>query len=134
MIKINWVEIKSLKTHLARLGFSKDSEVVLLVFFKGKKESQTIKLRLGKLDQLLFDIESNQKIYSIFLFDSDVKRALWKTKDTKDYPGVEYIPAGGHPQVIEDYKDMDEDSRQVWADITAITIQQYMSNLGDNDV
>ena len=131
MIRINWIEIKSLKTHLARLGFTKDSEVVLLVFFKGRTDSQNIKLRLGKLDNILFDMESNNQISSIFLFDSEIRKPLWKIKEVDDSYGIESIPVGGHSQIVRDYKDMDEESRDVWVDITIASMQRYLDKSGD---
>lgn len=122
------MEIKSLKQHLQRLGLTEDTEMMLLIFYKGQAESQRIKVKLNRLDRLLFDAESNPQVTSIFLFDSEVKRPLWRLKADESSNAFEAIPTTGHPEVIREFATMSQEKRDTWVDIMVASIQQYMAN------
>lgn len=121
------MEIKTLKTHLMRLGLTEDTELMLLIFYKGQSESQRIKVKLGRLDRLLFDAESNPNVTSIFLFDSEVKRPYWRLQAHQHTGSLEVIPSSGHPSIVRDFGNMSQEKRDTWVDITVASIQQYTS-------
>ena len=123
------MEIKSLKQHLQRLGLTEETEMMLLVFYKDQAESQRIKVKLNRLDRLLFDAESNPQVTSVFLFDAEVKRPLWRIKaEETSNNGFEAIPTTGHPEVIREFATMSQEKRDTWVDIMVASIQQYMAN------
>ena len=100
---------------------------MLLIFERGKAGAQRIKVKLGKLDRLLFDAESNPKVVGVFLFDSEVKRPLWKLDRKQQVDSFEDIPDTGHPNIVRDFGSMSPEKRDIWVDMTVASIQQYLS-------
>lgn len=126
MIKIDWNQIKSLKLHLLREGFTENTDVMLMIFFQGEADSKKIKTTLGKLDKVLFDAVANPLVSGVFLFDADVKRPLWRIKEQNKTSVLETAPSSGHHTIIRDFLKMSHEERDVWLDITLASAMHHM--------
>ena len=127
MIKINWAQVKSLKANLLRRGYTKDTDLLVMVFYRGKVDSERIKVKLEKLDTILFAAESNTSVNGIFVFDTDAKQPLWRVREEEVSNALEHVPSSGHAGVIRDFSNMSPEQRDVWIDITEASIMQHIA-------
>ena len=128
MLKIDWTQVKNLKDHLVRQGYTDDTDVAVMIVYRNKTESQQAKIKLGTLEKLLFEICNNSNIVGFYLFDAELKRPLWKIKEETNKNSVEPIPSSGHPSIIRDFKSMSPEQREVWLQMTLASLNQYITN------
>jgi hypothetical protein len=131
MLRINWSQIKTLQTHLARQGFQPETEVLAIVMFK-KNETVKNKIEFGKLQEFLFSLEGDSTVTGIFLFDVAMKRPLWSAKIAERKDSLEVIPNSGHPTIVSEFKNLSPQQKDVWLDITLASIMNYLKYESDN--
>jgi hypothetical protein len=127
MIKINWSQIKNLKSLLLRQGYTDESDVMVMIMYRHHMESQRTSVKLAKLDQLLFDIESNPRVVGIYLFDSEFKKPLWRMREMNHQDLLENTPLSGHPSVLKEFTNMVPEQRDVWVEIALAQASKYLT-------
>ena len=125
MIKIDWTQIKELKESLTSQGFNEHTILTIIVFYKGNNKAGKAKTTLGMLENTLFDLESDDAVTGICIFDEDSKRPFLKIRPQANTDGKEIIPSSGHSGVIEDFDSMSPEQKRVWVDITEAAIRQH---------
>lgn len=128
MIKINWSQVKNLKTHLLRQGFTKETELLVMVFYSQNIDSQKLKVQLDKIDNVLFTIESNPQVTGVFVFDVDAKKPLWRVREQEIMDSLESIPSSGHRNIVRDFASMPSEQKDVWIEICLASLQQHLAN------
>lgn len=128
MLKIDWVQVKNLKAHLMRQGYTDESDVAIMIMYRGKNESQRLKIKLKALEKILYDVGAHPNVVGFYLFDAELKKPLWRLKEEGQTNSLELIPSSGHPNVILDFDNMGPEQRDVWVEMTAASIAQYVEN------
>ena len=128
MLKIDWAQVKNLRAHLKRQGYTDESDVAIMILYRGNNESQRLKIKLKALEEILFEVGARPEVTGFYLFDAELKKPLWKLKEVDHSSSLESIPSSGHPSVILDFKSMTPDQRNVWVDMTTASIEQYVEN------
>lgn len=128
MLKIDWAQVKNLKAHLLRQGYTEESDVTVMILYRGKTESQQAKIKLGTLEKVLFDICDHVDVTGFYLFDAELKKPLWKIKEVEHTNTLESIPSSGHPSIIRDFDNMTPEQKDIWVKITEASVQQFMAN------
>lgn len=127
MIKINWTEVTNLKTLLQRQGATDEFELVVMILYHAKQESDRMRVQLDDLEELLFSIESDRKVRGVFLYDIDIKKPFLRFREDENVSPLESIPNSGHPNVILEFGKMSPEARDVWMEITYAKIQQHLT-------
>ena len=127
MIRINWAQIRSLKSLLLGQGFDATSDLMVLVFHRNQADSQKIKVALSNLDKCLFELESDPHIIGIYVFDSEVQRPLFRQREIENLNSIEIVPSSGHTSIIVDFKNMMPDQRDVWVEMTLASISNFLA-------
>jgi len=130
MIKINWDEVEAAKTKLFREGATDAFEMMVVVMFHSRSECEKIQVRLGQLEQSLFDLGENQNIRGIFLFDIAMKHPYLKCESPDRINVLETVPSSGHPNILLDFNKMSPEGRDVWLEIALSRLQHYMTYQG----
>ena len=125
MLRINWTQIKGLKDHLARQGYKGESEILAMVLYRSNDPIR-IKIKFSSIQEFLFELDGDQNITGIFLLDPKSNKPLWSAKAAEREESLESIPTSGHPTIVIDFKNMKEEQRKVWVDITESAIQSYL--------
>jgi hypothetical protein len=111
--------------HLARQGFSAESEILAMIVYK-KNETTKHKIKFVQLQEFLFTLEGDPSIVGIFLFDTNINKPLWSAKLAERKDSIETIPSSGHPTIVSEFKNMRPEQKDVWLDITIASIQNYL--------
>jgi len=127
MIKIDWSQIKNLKLLLLRQGYTNESDVMVMIMYRHHRDSQRTSVKLGQLDRLLFDIESNLNVVGIYLFDAEFKKPLWRMRAISHQDLLENIPSSGHPNILKEFINMMPEQRKVWLDIAIAQMSKYLA-------
>lgn len=127
MIRINWSEIEATKAKLFRDGATDAFELIVIVFYYSRSKSDKIQVRLGQLEQSLFDIGDNQDVRGIFLFDIEMKKPYFKCEEPNRVNVLETVPSSGHPNILLEFDKMSPEGRDVWLDIALSRLQHYIS-------
>lgn len=126
MIRINWTEVEATKAKLLREGASDAFELVVIVFYYTKSKCEKTKIRLDQLERFLFDLEDNQDIKGIFLYDIEMKKPYLKCEEPNHVSALETVPNSGHPNVLLDFNKMSPEARDVWLEIAVSNTQHYL--------
>lgn len=127
MLRLNWSEIRGLKDHLARQGFGSESELMIMTLYRNTEPIKA-KVRFNQLETYLFEIDSNQNLIGVFIFDLKSNKPLWSAKAAERKESLESMPISGHPSIVLDFKNMSPAQKQVWIDITSAAITSHISN------
>ena len=129
MLRIDWTQVKNLKAHLLRQGYTEDTEVGVMLLYRGSVESQQTKIKLKRLEQLLYDVCDHVDITGFYVFDAELKKPLWRVRETDSSSNtVESIPSSGHPNIVLDFGNMSPEQKEVWVAMTEASLQQYLTN------
>jgi hypothetical protein len=130
MIKINWTEVSNLKTLLQRQGATSGFELVVMILYHAKLESDRIRVQLEDLEGLLFSIESDRRVRGVFLYDVEIKKPFLRFREPELVSPLESIPNSGHPDVVLEFGKMSPEARDVWMEITYVQLLQHLQTTG----
>ena len=130
MIKINWAEVSNLKSLLKRQGQDDAYELVVMILYHNNQDSDRIQVALDQLEQLLFTLESDRRVRSLFLYDLDLQRPFLKIQEAEQVNALETVPNSGHPSVVRDFNEMPPEAKQVWVEITYSKLLQHLNTTG----
>tara|TARA_S200002703_G_C3744410_1_gene228995 strand:- start:623 stop:1015 length:393 start_codon:yes stop_codon:yes gene_type:complete len=123
MIRINWSEVEATKIKLLRGGATDSLEMIVIIFYHSKSDCDKLQIRLGQLEQVFFDLGSNEDIRSIHLYDIAIKKPYFRCEESERGSGIETVPVSGHPNVVMEFSKMSQQAKDVWLEITMS--QQY---------
>jgi len=129
MIRINWSEVEATKVRLLQSGATDSLEMIVIIFYHNKSDCNKIQIKLGQLEQALFDLGSNSEVKSIFLYDLAMKKPYLKCEEQERTSGLEAIPISGHHSIITEFGKMSPEAKDVWLDI-AMSQQHHYVNEG----
>lgn len=127
MIKIDWTQIKELKQSLISQGFNEQAILTIVISYQNISKVGKVQTELCMLENALFDLESDERVTGIYIFDEDGKRPFLRIRQQANTEGVEVIPSSGHSGIIKDFSCMDREQRKVWVDITEAAIRQHIN-------
>lgn len=128
MIRIDWSEVEAAKNRLLQSGATEALEMIVIIFYHDKMESDKIQIRLGQLEHVLFNLSSNKKVKGIFLYDSTMTKPYLKCEEAAKASGMsEEVPNSGHCSVVADFGKMSPEARDVWLEIAFSQQQHYVS-------
>jgi len=127
MIRINWSEVESVKTQLLRGGAADTLEMIVIIFYHNRSDCDKLQIKLEQLEEVLFDVGSNQNVKGVFLYDLAMKKPYLKCEEVDRTSALESVPLSGHPNVVTEFGKMSPEARDVWVEI-AIAQQQYYVN------
>lgn len=127
MIRINWSEVEDTKNKLLRSGVTDAMEMVIIIFYHNKLESDKMQIRLNQLEKVLFDLGANAAIRSLFLYDLAMKRPFLKFEEAQRASVGEEIPTSGHCSVVAEFGKMSPEAKDVWLEIAWAQQQHYVS-------
>ncbi len=127
MIRINWTEVEATRAKLFREGATDAFELVVIVFYYSRSKCDKIQIRLGQLEQSLFDIGGDQDVKGIFLFDIAMGKPYLKCEEPDRVSALETVPNSGHPDIVKDFGKMTPEGKDVWIEIALAELQHYIS-------
>jgi hypothetical protein len=127
MIKINWSEVEATKAKLFRDGATDAFEMVVIVLYYTKSECDKIQIRLGQLEESLFDLGGDKDVKGIFLYDIEMKKPYLKCEEPDRVSALETVPNSGHPNILLEFNRMSPAGRSVWVEIALSRLQHYIS-------
>lgn len=127
MIKINWSEVEATKAKLFRDGATDAFEMVVIVLYYTKSECDKIQIKLGQLEESLFDLGGDQDVKGIFLYDIEMKKPYLKCEEPDRVSALETVPNSGHPNILLEFNRMSPAGRSVWVEIALSRLQHYIS-------
>lgn len=127
MIRINWSEVEATKIKLLRGGATDSLEMIVIIFYHNKSDCDKLQIRLGQLEQVLFDLGSDDNIRGVFLYDIAIKKPYFRCEESERGSGIEAMPVSGHPNVIVEFGKMSPQAKDVWLEIAMSQQYHYIS-------
>lgn len=128
MIRIDWNEVEAAKSRLLQSGATEAMEMVIIVFYFNKLDSDKIQVRLGQLEKALWNLSSNRQVKGIFLYDATLTKPFLKCEAVEKTTGLgEVVPNSGHCSIVADFGKMSPEARDVWLEIAFSQQQHYVS-------
>lgn len=127
MIRINWDEVEAIKNQLLSKGATYALELVVIVFYHNKPDSDKIQIYLGQLEESLYQIGEDANVKSVFLYDITLKKPYLKCEEPDRVSALESVPNSGHPDVLAEFGKMSPEARDVWVEIAMSQQQHYVA-------
>lgn len=126
MLRINWTQVRGLKDHLARNGFHDESELMVMLLYRSNIDPVKTRINFSQLQSFLFEAEGDQNLIGVFVFDAKNNKPLWSAKAAEREESLESVPSSGHPNIINEFKNMSQEQKQTWIDIMVASAQSYV--------
>jgi hypothetical protein len=126
MLRINWTQVKGLKDHLARQGFYDESELMIMTLYRSNLDPIRTKISFSELQPFLFEAEGNPNLIGVFVFDAKNNKPLWSAKAAEREESLESVPSSGHSNIIDEFKNMSPEQKQIWIDVMIAAAQSHV--------
>jgi len=81
VIRINWSEVEVTKIRLLQSGATNSLEMMVIVFYHNKSDCSKLQIKLGELEQVLFDLGSDEHVRAFFSTTSESRSRISSVKN-----------------------------------------------------